>query len=558
MKIANALRSLLAIALLCGALPVAHSQDAAAPQLNSYEVIALPASVASPPKPVAPEDPTDPETKQFMAQMRQWRDLDRKARGERDRARKLSEEAVVAQGGKNVDNYFSFIHFPLMTSNFANIQRDRKYVRDQLSAASPVARAELLKLASDWCKKLAEGNYAPATRVNAVFLMGELYDVEAKDGKGPVPHRIALKYLLDLLDNNSIPAEVKSAALVGILRHMEIDAVASADQKLPAAELTPVVQKMIALVTLPEAPVDTDKEVFTFMQRRAATILGAYGQVGQDGKVYDALVTVVGNDAAPLWVRYDAAMSLGRLNYADAKIDAVKGGKSLGAFAAYAANNELDTLTKLSKEGGGAPGGGIGGPGGYGGGYGGGGPGGFGAPPGGKSGPGAGSPGPGGGRPGGGPPGGAPGGIGGVGGMGGGDGGAGIGGGFGGPGSGGGNMQTYPDYLVQPMVRRLVAAINAVQIGLDGANGRGGIGIRNPKAPDPVVNRVGEAVDRIRTQLTRLHKGKDDQSDVFRELRLAVLNMESVAGVKKKPATESAPVSAPATPPASGGTTGGQ
>lgn len=549
MKLEFLKQVLLASLLLVGLASEAPAQDEGDGAVAAgYEKIDLNPKVAIPPKPgPAPlPDASKPEREDYNAQIKKWRELERAAKEERNTRRKDSEAMVRGDVSKPkaMDTYFAYIHFPLMTSNFKEIQRDRKYVLGELAEASPNTRPELFKLTSDWCKKLIEGNYAPGTRVNATLLYGELNDVDAKSPTPATPHRAALKYLLDLLDNAAMPPEVKVAALVGILRHVELDGLAAAGQKMPAADMDAVVTKMIALASAKDAPAEIAKPIFTFMQRRAATILGAYGQPGADGKVYNALVAIVGNDAAPLWVRCDAAMSLGRLNYSDPnlKLDAAKGAKSLGALAAFAANEELETLKK------GNEGGGVGGMGGFGsppggiGGYGGG--------AGGKSG--GGGP-PGGGR--GGPLGGV-GGPGGMGGIGGGGPGAGLGGG-GSFGGGGGNVY-FEKPLVDAMVRRLMAAFNSALIGLDGANGRGS-GLRKPKA-DVALDRVAESIERLRAQLVRLQKEEDTQETIFRDFRLAILDTENVSGVKKKSGSVDVPAEKPADPaaPPAGGTTGGQ
>lgn len=560
MKLAILGRGLFASLLLLGISFPAFAQDeAASPQTAGYEKIEMPAEFAMLPKPAPPEDDSKSSQQKHTKDVKEWQTAERARRAAREEKRKLSEAAVRAGGGGPMRGYFNVIHFPLMTTNFSNTTRDRKYVRDELAEASPAARAELLTIVTDWCKKFIEGNYPPGTRVNAALLLGELNDVEAKSPTPATPNRAASKYLLALLDNQAIPPEVKSAALVGILRHVELDAIAAAGQKMPPADMDAIVTKMIALASAKDPPPEIAKPIFIFMQRRAATILGAYGQPGADGKVYNALVAVVGNDAAPLWVRCDAAMSLGRLNYpAEVKLDAVKGAKSLGALAAFAANDELETLKKANEGGGaiGGPGGlggpgGVGGPGGYGGGgYGGGGRG-FGAPPGGGKvgGPGGMGP-PGGGR--GGPPGSGGGGLGSPGeGLGGGV----PGGGMPGGGSAGGNSVYYADHLVDAMVRRLMAAFNSALIGLDGANGKGS-GLRKPKQ-DAALDRIAESIEKLRAQLVRLQKKDAAQETVFRDLRLAILDMETAAGVKKKSAGDPAAKPAETAPP-SGGTTGGQ
>jgi hypothetical protein len=559
MKFMKTLQAVLALSLLLPGAEFALAQETPeAPVASGYDKIELPASVAALPKPppLLP-DATSEEKRRHAAAVKEWRDKSRETKAKRDAAR-TSSEAMVHGGAKDksMENYFTLIHFPMMTQSFGTIQRDRRYVIEELSKADPSVRPELLKLASDWAKKLAEGNYAPATRVNATLLMGELNDA---DGRTPTPHRAALKYLLSLLDNPAIPAEVKGAALVGISRHVEIDAIAAAErlpanQRIPATDLEVVVDKMIAVVTAKAAPADVDKSVFTFMQRRAAGVLGAYGQVGTNNKVYETLVGVVASDAAPVWVRYDAALALGRLTYpAGAKVDTLKGGKAIGAYVANVANDELETLRKLSESGG--SGGGVGGMGGFGNPPGGGGggagksgaPGGIGGPPGGIGGPPGGIGGPPGGI--GGPPGGIGGPPGGIGGPPGGIGGpSGRGGGFGG-GSG-----YYAENLMTPMIRRLMATINAAQIGLDGANGRSNPGIREPKE-NTSLDLIAEKIEGIKALLVKLQKNEGDQADVMRDFRLAILAMESAAGVKKKSGAETAKAS-PAAAPA--GTTGGE
>ena len=144
---------------------------------------------------------------------------------------------------------------------------------------------------------------------------------ELRDGDGTVrPHwRDFARTLSQLSPEEFARRQASARATVQAARlprdaRVEIDAIAASEkvppnQRIPQADLDVVIDKMIALASAKEPPAEVAKPLFAMMQRRAAEILGAYGQVGANNKVYDALVAIVANDAANLWVRCDAAVA---------------------------------------------------------------------------------------------------------------------------------------------------------------------------------------------------------------------------------------------------------
>lgn len=106
------------------------------------------------------------------------------------------------------------------------------------------------------------------------------------------------------------------------------------------------------------------------------------------------------------------------------------------------------------------------------------------------------------------------------------------------------------------MIRRMLAIVTSAQIGLDGANGRGAPGLRKPRQ-DVALDRIAENIEKLKGHLVRLQKKQDAQSEVFREFRLAIVDVEAAAGVKKKAGAAPAnPQDAP-TDPGEGGQVGG-
>ena len=148
-----------------------------------------------------------------------------------------------------------------------------------------------------------DGEFYPATRVNAMLMVGELN----ADEKVPVPLPEALaEALVPTAADAQQPGAVRVAAMVGILRHAELGAINTSEARQQ------VTGAMLALAGSQPAP---NQAGDGWMRAQAAEVLGYLGAVGNGGSAVRALAGIVANAELPLSTRSTAAEALGKLNY---------------------------------------------------------------------------------------------------------------------------------------------------------------------------------------------------------------------------------------------------
>ncbi len=240
----------------------------------------------------------------------------------------------ILEGGGSLDNpliktFFEGFVFAEMTqlseekiSNMGNLRTE--FFKDYLSKKVTGATREqfIQTIVIPNLLKIANDNYHPAARMNAVYILGMLDSQAANrlDDQNPIPSSAALNELLTLLDRDTTPAYLKVAALVGIQRHVEIDNViagqigADVKQKI-AANATSVVS---GTATGQDA---WDKNLDYWMQRRSVQVLGFLGQPDS----LDLLVTVLNSEDSSIWLRFDALEAIGRLDLTTVAAEKVRG-----------------------------------------------------------------------------------------------------------------------------------------------------------------------------------------------------------------------------------------
>ena len=191
-------------------------------------------------------------------------------------------------------------------------------------------------LALDFMRKMA-GECHPAARFNAMLMIGELNSVEpAGSSVPPVPLPAALPVLVGAVEDSKQIGAVKVAALIGILRHINLGGVKAADA------VTSVSDSALAVIASSRPP-SRSADGHAWMRKLAAEILGELGTPGASGAVSTALAGLVADAAAPFFARCTAAEALGKLTYpADAGIDPSKLAVPLGRLAADACTAESE------------------------------------------------------------------------------------------------------------------------------------------------------------------------------------------------------------------------
>jgi hypothetical protein len=213
------------------------------------------------------------------------------------------------------ESYFKDYLFPVMTRTTAEgltrigNHRERLLrlfqapIHDQsFQALTALTLAEMKRIATD--------NYHPATRYNAMLIIGALDQQPGSPTGGaaqaPQPLAEATDFLIQMLeaDRSQAPDLVKLGAIVGLERH--------ARSGLPDDKRKAVTDQLVELVVA-ERPNYRTAEFHAWLQWRAVDVLTQLGELGENNRVHNAIVTFMANDNAPLTERYYAAKSLEKL-----------------------------------------------------------------------------------------------------------------------------------------------------------------------------------------------------------------------------------------------------
>jgi len=155
-----------------------------------------------------------------------------------------------------------------------------------------------------------ERSFHPATRINAMLMIGEL-GAKPPAGFGDVPPPLpdALPVMFKHLQDPEQIDGVRVAALVGINRHADLGGI-----NTPQARQA-IVNSLVALMNSPR-PTDRSADGHAWMRSQAAEVLGKLG-IAAAG-VPQALTAMVADASVPISVRCVPAEALGKLNYAGA------------------------------------------------------------------------------------------------------------------------------------------------------------------------------------------------------------------------------------------------
>ncbi|MEE3372788.1 MAG: hypothetical protein VX346_25865 [Planctomycetota bacterium] len=296
--------------------------------------------------------------------------------------------------------YYTTYYFPRMTRydpvSLGELAGNRQELLRRLqSSRNPAAKTALNNLALTEMAKLVTGNYHPAVRYNAMLLVGAINSREGRSTnpvQEPLPVPQAMVIMLAALEQPDQHDAVTVAALVGVLRHVDLDRQLEALQGrngfIDATSRQRIATIARTLVEQQAPPAGRSLAGHTWIRRRALEILGSVP--GSAGSLATLSLNLLSADAnvVPLSLRCTAARMLERvrdpqgLNAAPAEV-----AEQLGQFAVVAVRGELARVESRDKRqqqldnysGAAGPAGGFGGggPGGAGGGAGGGGAGGM-------------------------------------------------------------------------------------------------------------------------------------------------------------------------------------
>jgi hypothetical protein len=267
--------------------------------------------------------------------------------------RKIQEgNQLIAQNEAGFDNFYSRFLFPLWTQpdpkNLADLPKERtKFLRNHVIG---VKRAEvhdrIVPLTYRSMKEIVTKNYHPAVRYHAMMIIGELNTKEAVlsgPGSMPLPLSEALDFMMTELRNPKQIDAVRVAALLGILRHCDMNAYSA--QQYPPAVRQGIVKQILPIAMEKKAPVDRSDDGHAWVRARAMEILGALGQSGFDASIVASLTSTISDNSEPIDVRLAAATSLGRLNLsAGVEVRGDEIARKIGELAVQAGREQLAVL----------------------------------------------------------------------------------------------------------------------------------------------------------------------------------------------------------------------
>lgn len=292
-----------------GALAVANRQDPAA-SAPGYEELPLSADYVLLPEPTEFTDPAEKRT--ILAHNREAKS--RISSGKNMAVQVLSG---AAQRDESFDAWFNDYVFPSMAQNAdATVSQlgsiRAQFLKDYVAGNAGQNRQHLLDaLTLPMCQRLANGNFHPAVRVNAVVLASLLREREGDQTAGifPAPYKPAVDFLVGLCNAPETPDFVFAAAVSGLANVAEIE---GAESHFDAAPIRVVAQSILAGTAVGQANWNAD--TVYVLQRRAVQILGSLG----DPAAMAELNRIIGDGTRNANLRLDAADALTRLKYTPA------------------------------------------------------------------------------------------------------------------------------------------------------------------------------------------------------------------------------------------------
>jgi hypothetical protein len=180
----------------------------------------------------------------------------------------------------------------------------------------PEVHEHLVTLTFNTMKEIATKNYHPAVRYNAMLIIAELNSKEAVTSGAqaalPLPYADARTFMINEFFNPKQLDSVRVAALLGILRHVDVNAYAT--QQYPPAVRQALVKQFLPVAVDKKVPTGRDADGHAWMRGRVVEILAALGQAGWDSNILQAMTTIMGDKEEPMSLRYAAATAVGRLN----------------------------------------------------------------------------------------------------------------------------------------------------------------------------------------------------------------------------------------------------
>jgi hypothetical protein len=259
------------------------------------------------------------------------------------------------------DVFYTQYLFPMMTltdeAELADLTKNRGlFLRDHLAyCTNPDVHQHLVDLTFAEMKKIASDNFHPAVRYNAMYIISQLNTQEpSRVGANraiPDPYSPALPWMLDEFKKEETPEALKVAALLGIIRHLEMDIYRTADRKIPAAQRADVIATLTTLAQTATPPAGRSLAAQNWLRRRALEGIAHAGFLNPEPNLVKLVTDLIANDKEVLAVRVDAAQSLGKMNLnPPVKVEVAATAESLVRLAMASVQSELARLDDLQKQ----------------------------------------------------------------------------------------------------------------------------------------------------------------------------------------------------------------
>ena len=233
--------------------------------------------------------------------------------------------------GENFDRFFLEYLFAEMAQKSDEYlstlgARRNDFLRRYLSAdVSGENRRHLIEqLLLPTMKRVAEGNFHPSARLNAVLLIGMVNAAEAGSGgsDAPRPSPECVAYLNTLIKQDQSPLYLRVAAFTGLHRVAQIEGLRpSLDQNL----VKEISNAALAVAENKATGQDQwDPDASYWLRRRAVQILGFLRNQGDNLAVVNALYGILSDDKNQFNLRLDAVDALAELNLTEAAAAKVK------------------------------------------------------------------------------------------------------------------------------------------------------------------------------------------------------------------------------------------
>jgi hypothetical protein len=247
-------------------------------------------------------------------------------------SRVLSGSEPLEANQTKFEGWLRAFVFPQMTheDKLGQIAETREtFLKELVNAKSEPARQLAVRVALEEMKKIAAGNYHPGARYNAMLILGELNQVEAvitpaTSARPPRPLPAALQAIMEEWRKPNATDAMTVASLIGARRHVDLDRMLPADQKMDPAIKKEIYDRSMALLQS-EAPETRKPLAHAYLKMIAADIVAYIGSPGTNGETVAALDAVIDDPKSPDFLKAAAISAIGEMKLPETYADRAPG-----------------------------------------------------------------------------------------------------------------------------------------------------------------------------------------------------------------------------------------